>query len=176
MSEQDKKKRLSKREWIKQQQEKPVTYEDVRSYAIYLLDRRDYTEKRLREKLGERFRRDTQYNDTVMRDMIEARHVDDMRFVEVYINGLLNQKMGMVKIRQKLITKGFNAEAIEFGIAQAQEKDYLADAIALKQRKYGNKVFTDYKEKQKATAFLARKGFDMGTISKAFDADASDDY
>lgn len=74
------------------------------------------------------------------------------------------------------MTKGFNAEAIGFGMAQAQEKDYLADAIALKQRKYGNKVFTDYKEKQKAMAFLARKGFDMGTIAKAFDADLSDDY
>ena len=173
--EKKKKKYVSKREWIKQQQEKPVTLEDVRSHAVFLLDRRDYTEKRLRDKLNQRYRRDTQYNDAVISAMKDMRAIDDMRFVEMYVSSLLNQKMGKMKIRQKLMAKGFGSEAIDFGMSLTNEKDYLSDAIALKERKFGNKVFADYKEKQKAMAFLVRKGFDMGTVVKAFDASDCDE-
>lgn len=170
-----KKKYVSKREWVKQQQEKPVTLEDVRSYAIFLLNSRDYTEQRMRDKLAQRYARDTRYNDEVMNFLLSSNFIDDMRLVEMCVTSFLQQKIGPSKIKQKLYSKGFSNQAIEAAMRLTGDKDYLSDAKALVERKYKGKVFDDHREKQKAMAFLVRQGFSFDVANKAISGN-TDEY
>jgi len=171
-----KKKYVSKREWIKQQQEKPVTLEDVKSYALFLLNSRDYTEQRMRDKLAQRYARDKQYNEDVMTLLLSSNFIDDMRFVEVCVTSFLHQKIGPSKIKQKLYAKGFSSKAIETAMQLTGDKDYLSDARALIERKYKGKPFDDHKEKQKAMAFLVRQGFSFDIANKAISGSYEDDW
>lgn len=162
-----KKKRLSKREWLEEQRKKPVTLDEVKRYALYLLERQDYTETKLMQKLTVRFQHNQQFNQEVVDYCREYGYINDKRFAHRYTNSLLQQKMGPSKIRQKLYNKGFSSAVIDHAMTLTAEKDYLSDALLLKQKKYGTQPISDAKEYQRAMGFLVRKGFTFDVATNA---------
>lgn len=167
----EKKKYVSKQEWIEKERAKPVTAEAVQKYAMYLVERRDYTEKALKRKLDGQFARDKQFNQTVIDMIVDKGYIDDQRYMQRMVESLMEQSIGIAKIKQKLYMKGFSQQHIEDGISQASEKDFFPDVLALKQKKYGDAPITDMKLKQKALGFLVRKGFDFALCNKAISLD-----
>lgn len=170
----EKKKYVSKQEWIEKERAKPVTAEAVQKYAMYLVERRDYTEKALKRKLDGQFARDKQFNQSVIDMIVDKGYVNDQRYMERMVENLMEQSIGVGKIKQKLYMKGFSQHHIEIGISKASEKDFFPDVLAVKQKKYGDAPITDIKLKQKALGFLVRKGFDFDLCNKAISFDLGD--
>ncbi len=166
----EKTKYVSKREWREQQLAKPVTLDDVKRYAFYLLERQDYTSGRLLQKMNENFRRDTQFNQQALDYFVDHRYVNDEAFLERMVESLMRQDIGIGKIREKLYNKKFSGELVDKGVSMAKEKDFLPAAILIKQKKYGDEAVTDQKLKQKALGFMVRKGFDFALSRKVLES------
>jgi SOS response regulatory protein OraA/RecX len=170
----EKKKYVSKREWMEQQLAKPVTLDDVKRYAFYLLERQDYTSGRLFQKMNENFRRDTQFNQQAIDYFVDKNYVDDEAFLVRMVESLMRQDIGIGKIREKLYNKKFSGELVDKGISLAKEKDFLPASIQTKQKKYGDDAVTDQKLKQKALGFMVRKGFDFALSRKVLESSVAE--
>jgi regulatory protein len=166
----EKKKYVSKREWREQQLAKPVTIEDVQSYAFYLLERQDYTSGRLLQKMNENFRRDTQFNQTVLDIIVDRGFINDDSYLNRLVENLMSQNIGIGKIKEKLYNKGFSGELVDRGVSIAKEKDFFPAALSVKQKKFGDDAITDQKLKQKALGFMVRKGFDYSLSRKVVES------
>lgn len=169
----EKKKYVSKREWIEKERAKPVTAQAVQKYAMFLIERRDYTEKALKRKVDGQFARDKQFNQTIIDMIVDKGYINDERYMERMVENLMEQSIGIAKIKEKLYMKGFSQPHIEIGIIKASKKDFFPDVLAAKQKKYGEAPITDIKLKQKALGFLVRKGFDFASSNKAISMDTS---
>lgn len=135
--------------------------------CMHLLERRDYTEKQLKDKLrmGK-----TAYTE----DEIEAavayvksyRYVDDGRYAEQYIACMRDRKSRR-QIEQELYQKGVSRELVEAAFEAAGEIEEAAMIRAWMEKKHFEPEHADTKEKQRMYGFLARKGFCAEEISRA---------
>ncbi len=163
------KKRFSKQEWIAEQNAKPFETKDIVEYLIYLLKDRDYTSGKLKQKLRqhERFKRDQTLHQDAIDKVVEWGYVNDQNFLERLVKNLMDQNVGLGKIRDKLYQKGFSSALIEQGVSMTSEKDFFPVAMEAKRKKYGLEPVTDQKIKQRALGFLVRKGFSFQDANKA---------
>ncbi len=141
--------------------------------AMNLLQKRDYTEHKLREKLKEGL-----YSAEIIEDTIEYlksyRYIDDERFADEYIRYHLELR-SRNRIRQDLLQKGISGDVIDRLLADAYEENSnepeLLLCVKLLKKKHYDKDNTTYEEKQKIMAFLYRKGFENGVITRAMSLD-----
>ena len=75
---------------------------------------------------------------------------------------------GLYRIKQELIKKGIAASIVERAVAET-EVDASAQLCEYAELKFGNKVFLDWKEVEKAKAHLVRRGFGISDINKCFE-------
>ena len=144
--------------------------------AMNLLQKKDYTEKQLRDKLKEGL-----YPSEVVDEAIDYvksfRYLDDERFARDYISYHMSTR-SRNRIIRDLTGKGISKELL---LPIMEELYTETDDVELEQikkllvKKHYDKEQTDYKEKQKLMAFLLRKGFGMSDIRKALDYDPNDD-
>ena len=134
-----------------------------------LLGGRDYTEKRLTEKLLER-----DYPEDLVQEAVqslkEARYLDDRRFAEQYLSAHLSDR-SIARIRQDLAQRGVDNKLIDEAVSACSVEEIQEEELAqirqlLKKRHYDPES-ADYAEQQKTAAFLYRRGFDAGLIRKA---------
>ncbi len=134
-----------------------------------LLGGRDYTEKRLTEKLLER-----DYPEDLVQEAVqslkEARYLDDRRFAEQYLSAHLSDR-SIARIRQDLAQRGVDNKLIDEAVSACSMEEIQEEELAqirqlLKKRHYDPES-ADYAEQQKTAAFLYRRGFDAGLIRKA---------
>ncbi|WP_029321610.1 regulatory protein RecX [Butyrivibrio sp. AE3004] len=143
--------------------------------AMNLLQKRDYTEYKLREKLKEGF-----YPEPIIDDTIEYlksyRYIDDERFAEDYTRYHMESR-SRNRIRQDLMQKGIRTDIIDRIIENAyrEEKNNpeLDICVSLLRKKHYDPDTITYEEKQKLMAFLYRKGFGNEVITKALSLDTS---
>jgi regulatory protein len=140
--------------------------------AMNLLQKRDYTEYKLTEKLHEGL-----YSDEIIADTIEFlksyHYLDDERYADDYIRYHLNDK-SRSRIRQDLIQKGIRSEIIDRILEEAVSDENEDPEIRLATELLVKKHFTgdaSYEDKQKIMAFLYRKGFSADAIHKAMSSD-----
>ena len=134
-----------------------------------LLGGRDYTEKKLTEKLAERGYPEDLVEEAVQA-LKEARYLDDRRFAERYLSAHLSDK-SIARIRQDLTLRGVDSGLIDevlsaCSVEEIQEEELAQIRQLLKKRHYDPES-ADYAEQQKTAAFLYRRGFDAGLIRKA---------
>lgn len=149
--------------------EKPVTQERVTNYAFWLLSQRDYTVATLQAKLCTKFKENLEYCDISLNKLIDGDYLDDQRYIERLISSLLEQKIGSAKIKEKLYNKRFSRELIGEFSDMIDGADYEDKALEVLQRKYRNKTIEEYSDKQKAIAFVVRRGFSFSEGKKAVD-------
>lgn len=136
--------------------------------AMNLLQKKDYTEKQLRDKLTEGL-----YPAYVVDQAIDYvksfRYLDDDRFVRDYINYHMATR-SRTRILQDLLGKGIPKDMItsimdELYLDEDEnvELDQISQLII---KKHIDIETADFKEKQKFIAFLLRKGYKMSDISK----------
>ncbi|MBP3819219.1 MAG: regulatory protein RecX [Butyrivibrio sp.] len=142
--------------------------------AMNLLQKKDYTEKKLRDKLSEGL-----YSDEAIDAAIEYvksyRYLDDHRFARDYIVYQIESR-SKNRVVQDLSTKGIDKQTI-LDIFDELESEGLFESVSetelnqiehLLQKKHFNPEM-EYKEKQKIMAFLLRKGYSMDLVKKAMD-------
>lgn len=140
--------------------------------AMNLLQKRDYTEKQLRDKLS-----DGMYPqdciDTAIDYVKSYRYVDDERYAEDYINYHMSGR-SRNRIIMDLMNKGISKDIIlnkleELYSESGDENEIIQIRQLLIKKKYDAQTI-DHKEKQKLIAFLMRRGYDISTIKKAMDS------
>lgn len=141
--------------------------------AMNLLQKRDYTEYKLREKLKE-----GQYSEEVIDEAVEYlksyKYLDDERYADDYIRYHLKDK-SKARLKQDLMQKGISADIIDRVLSAAYEDENEDPEIQLcakllKKKHYDSENMS-YEEKQKIMAFLYRKGFSGDVIHRAMSLD-----
>lgn len=140
--------------------------------AMNLLQKRDYTEYKLREKLG-----DGGYPDSCIEDAIDYvksyKYLDDRRYASDYAR-YYKESRSRKRIEQDLVQKGINKDLITEVMEEeydSEDEDIELDQIRHLLIKKHYSLSMDYKDKQKIMAFLYRKGYSTELIYKAMDMD-----
>ncbi len=141
--------------------------------AMNLLQKKDYTEKQLRDKLSEGM-----YPAGIIDDAVSYvksfRYIDDDRFARDYITYQMENR-SRSRITQDLLGKGLSKEVIMGAIQELYAEDEgeveINQIRALLAKKHYDPENSDYKEKQKMMAFLLRKGYSMSLIRKVMSTD-----
>lgn len=143
-----------------------------------LLGRTDYTTASLEKKL-ETDGYPKEIREQVLMELTDAHYLDDRRLAQNYIRGHLGDK-SKARIRQDLQQKGISPEDLEEAFASvAEETDMEAKQLSqicrlLEKKHYDPKQAT-WEEKQKAMAFLYRRGFSQDMIRRGMEASCEAD-
>lgn len=147
--------------------------------AMNLLQGREYTTSQLRTKLQQGF-----YPPKIIEQAIDYvagfHYIDDLRYAVDYIT-YHEDSRSRRRIEQDLQGKGILAATIEEAWQVWQENGGKQDEQAmirelLHKKHYDTEGETDWKERQKIYAFLARKGFSAEAIRKAIGGMYGDDF
>ena len=141
--------------------------------AMNLLQKKDYTEKQLRDKLQEGL-----YSQELIDEAINYvksyRYLDDERYARDYITYHMEMR-SRNRILQDLTGKGISKDVIIsimdelYSESEEATGDIEAEQInKLLIKKHFDKDM-DYKDKQKIMAFLIRRGYTMDSIRRAMD-------
>lgn len=140
--------------------------------AMELLTKKDYTEKKLRDKLA-----DGLYSDDIIDAAIDYvksyNYLDDERYARDYVSYNIEYR-SKNRIKQDLMTRGISKDIIdsvlaEFTDEQCRDAEMEQIGRLLVKKHYDTSM--DYKDKQKIIAFLLRKGYSMDAIRSAMNND-----
>ncbi|WP_022765614.1 regulatory protein RecX [Butyrivibrio sp. XPD2006] len=139
--------------------------------AMNLLQKKDYTEKQLRDKLSEGLYPGDIIDDAI--HYVKAYHyLDDERYARDYITYHMSIR-SRNRIIQDLTGKGISKDIfmpIVEELYLEEDADVELEQIRkLLAKKHYDPEETDFKEKQKIMAFLMRRGFQMSDIRRAMD-------
>jgi regulatory protein len=142
-------------------------------YALRLLNARDYTEARLREKLhGRSF--DEVDVEAVLGRMVSEGWVNDRRFAERFAESALasNRYYGP-RLRQEMRRRGLQPELVSEVLGRLlMECDESVEVSAIVERRFSGFSFSTAsdREKRRVVGFLQRRGFSLSAILKALRA------
>lgn len=139
-------------------------YKRAKSRALWYLDRMDYTEKALYDKLIKAgFKK--KVSAAVLQNLKEFGMIDDRRYGERYAERLIESNISKREALNKMYLKGVPLEMAREIIdnTNADEQSQITELIA---RKYAHKL-TQEKGTQKVFAALVRKGFSYGAVRAA---------
>lgn len=100
----------------------------------------------------------------------EANYLDDDRFARQWVRSRTEHRhFGPIRLKRELQEKGIASETADHAIERRSEEWSLVEqAEAALQRRFKDAaLLRDLKTRQKAYAFLQRKGFSTETIFKA---------
>lgn len=138
--------------------------------SLNLLQKRPYTEQKLREKLAEGY-----YPEEIIEEAIEYvksfHYIDDYEYACQYIF-YHKESESRRKIKEKLSMKGIDRETLEQAFYDSYDEEEqleieLQQAKKLLDKKNYDADAADWKEKKKMYAFLVRKGISGSVIRKA---------
>lgn len=136
--------------------------------ALYYLGRRDRTEKELREKL-EAKEIPPQEIEAVFQKLKSYGYLDDTAYAKKYQSSKNSYKpTGQRRLKMELYKKGVPKEIIET-VESTPENEYrlACEAAEAQMRRYQR--LDQETAQRRLMAFLARRGFDYGTIKKVLD-------
>ncbi len=93
-------------------------------------------------------------------------YLSDQRFAESFIRYRIARGQGKVKIVNELKSRGVSTILIDTSLQQS-DTDWFALASKLREKKFGEIIPVDYKEKTKQMRFLSGRGFDSEMIRHA---------
>lgn len=135
--------------------------------CMHLLEKRDYTEKELRQKLENG---KTEYTEEQIDGAIayvkSFHYVDDGRYACKYIEAMQSRKSRR-QIEQELYQKGVDRELIQEAFEETGEVPEEEQIARWMEKRNFHSEEADLKEKQRMYAFLARKGFRAENIQRA---------
>lgn len=134
-------------------------------YALWLLEKRDYSEKSLFDKISEKY--DEKDAAEAVAKMMEFGYVNDEKYARRLAVKYFSA-YGKKRVVEELYKKGIDREIAEIAIEDVYDRDASAHKAAeLIKKKTKNSFPTDKKERDKLFAFLFRKGFSSAEISEA---------
>ena len=141
--------------------------------CLHLLERKDYTEWQLRQKLREGYYPD-EVADLTMEDLKGYGYLDDSRYAERYMEYKLKSKSlraVITDLKQKGISRDIIDSAMEHFDYEKTREDQRNTIVKLLTKRHYYDNAGDPKEKARQYRFLAGKGYDAGDIKSALDLD-----
>ncbi|MBE6750698.1 MAG: regulatory protein RecX [Ruminococcaceae bacterium] len=139
-------------------------YKRAKSRALWYLDRMDYTEKNLFDKLIKAgFSK--KISAEVLAWLKEFDLVDDVRYAERFAERCKESNISKRECVHKMLQKGIPYDLAK-QVTEELETDEEAQINALIERKYARKLLEE-RGTEKVFAALARKGFDFSAIKAA---------
>ncbi|WP_092326017.1 regulatory protein RecX [Butyrivibrio sp. YAB3001] len=141
----------------------------VRLRAMNLLQKKDYTEKQLRDKLSEGLYPPELVDDAI--DYVKSyRYLDDERFARDYITYHISSR-SKNRIIQDLSAKGIDKslclDILDEVSGEEDEDIEIAQIQKLLIKKHYDPNEIDIKAQQKIIAFLLRRGYKLSDIKRA---------
>ena len=145
----------------------PSTPERAYLCALRLLNARDYTESRLREKLRSRGIEEADL-DTALGRLVSEGWVNDLRFAERFAEAALDSgRYYGPRLRMEMRRRGLPSEMVNTVLGHAlEERDEAGEVRSLLERRFGGFSFScaSDKEKRRTVGFLQRRGYSLSTI------------
>ncbi len=141
----------------------------LRGVALDLLSRREHSTRELQDKL---LSRDFELDEIrpVLQTLSREGLLSDERFVESFIHSRMGRGSGPVKIRLELRQRGISDELIETWLDERDER-WNASAEAVRVKKFGSALPTEYRERARQTRFLQYRGFTPEQIRRVLQDD-----
>lgn len=137
--------------------------------AIALLSRREQSLKELEYKLQRAgFAADD--ISPVLTFLVQENYQSDIRAAESLFRNRVSRGYGLLYIQQELQQKGINSQIIT-AVAQEQAVDWYLQIAQTYQKKFGDSLVNDQKEKAKRMRFLQYRGFSFDEISSVLQTD-----
>lgn len=137
----------------------------LRNYCYALLARREYSKKKITEKLRGKFPEASleEINEVVL-DLEQKNIISDQRFAEVFVRSKINSGWGKNKIKFNLVQKGIPKELIEAEMAKVvPDSEIILELVNRKFKKILESKPESYdekmKNKQKIYRFLSSRGY-----------------
>lgn len=139
-------------------------YVRAKSRALWYLDRMDYSEKALYEKLVLKGF-DKKASSAVVAKLVELGLLNDRRYAEHLAVKLAEQGNSKRAALQKMLSKGVTYDLAKEVLSET-ETDEVSKILALIEKKYSEKL-KDPENFQKVYAALVRRGFSYGDVKTA---------
>ena len=137
--------------------------------AIRLLSQREHSRKELFTKISRKQDELTADElNTLLDELEQSGYQDDRRFAEMFIRSSVGRGHGPMKISYALRDKGVDETLVRELLDEA-DTDWLQQARYQRERKFGEEIPTDFKERARQSRFLAGRGYFMDTINATFD-------
>lgn len=144
---------------------------DVRSLAwgraIHLLARREHSRQELARKVNREQQLSNEALDNLLDELEAAGYLSDQRYAEMLVRSSAARGQGPVKIQYALRDKGVDKTLAEAALAAA-ETDWLESARYQREKKFGEALPQNSKERARQYRFLAGRGFSIATINAVF--------
>jgi regulatory protein len=145
----------------------PSTPERAYLCALRLLNARDYTEARLRERLRSRGFEETDL-ETALARLVSEGWVNDLRFAERFAASALDSgRFYGPRLRLEMRRRGLPPELVSTVLGHALgERDEAGEVRALLERRFGGFSFSSAsdRDKRRTVAFLQRRGYSLSII------------
>lgn len=142
---------------------------DTRCYqsAINYLARREHSRLELINKLSLKpFSEDVDLH-ALCDSLEESNYLSNERFTEMFVRSRISRGQGEMKIRFELRQRGITDSMIDAAMQEA-EVDWLALAIEQREKRFGEVIPKDFKERGRQSRFLANRGFSGEIIGLTF--------
>ncbi len=146
---------------------KPLDEKQSWNYLLLLLGRQAYTEKQLYQKLSQKNVDETLINKLILK-LQSLNLLDDGLYAKQYIASR-KKKKGPQILKRELSQKGVAEELIEQGLSELDDESQFQAVVALLEKHSWQFKGDKFKKRQKAYAFLVRRGFSAGIIAKALE-------
>lgn len=140
-------------------------YDRALSYTLWLLGRRDYTEKELRDRLARKGAEPADIDGVIAR-LVELDLVDDAKYARAFVRSR-RRKKGIFAIRRDLRRKGIGGREADAALEPLTDEAQLATAKRLLERHAWRFEDRDERARARAYAFLARRGFPSDVAGEA---------
>lgn len=143
---------------------------ELRRRAMDMLARREHSGEELVNKLRNKGA-DVDVARTVVDRLRDENLVSDERFAESLVIARRHRGRGPVRIRRELEEKGV-AESLIDGILAPRDRSWTRLAAEVRQRKFGETLPTEFRERARQARFLQYRGFTADQVQTVLAADA----
>ena len=144
------------------------TLRKAKKRALYLLGERMMCRGELLSKLTKTYGEEVaeQAADYVC----DLGYVNDEQYAPKLADYLIKRKkLGVRRARYEMLRRGLDRELVENTLADIHDDEIDEELTALISKKYSQKV-SDYDDRRRTIAALARRGYDFGAIKRCIDA------
>ena len=136
--------------------------------AIRLLAQREHSRHELATKISRKQDELTTDELNALLDELEqSGYQDDQRFTEMFVRSSIERGHGPMKISYALRDKGID-ETLAREVLDSADIDWLEQARYQREKKFGEEIPVDFKERARQSRFLAGRGYFMDTINAIF--------
>ena len=143
-----------------------ATEAELFAKALRVLALREHSRLELAKKLAS-VSEDTSLIEQVLDKLAQSDYLNDQRYADMLVRSAVSRGYGPLKLAHLMRDKGITSELAK-EVLQAAELDWQALAAQQRQKKFGDTLPTDWRERARQSRFLAGRGFYLETINAVF--------